>query len=191
MKEIKDTKERILDRALYLFGKNSTFNVPVRTIIKEANVNISAINYYFGTKDNMILKVKEFYADNIYKAYEALDNEELSLKERILECANDIMEYSIRYPGVLIMNKMALESEEKDEFDIKIIENLDIVNKKLNSVIIELTSEEDFIIKKSMFMSSILYPLISDSYDSVGDEIKNSKEKRIEYIESVINILFK
>jgi len=191
MREIKDTKERILDRALYLFGKNSTFNVPVRTIIKEANVNISAINYYFGTKDNMILKVKEFYADNIYKAYEALDNEELSLKERILECANDIMEYSIRYPGVLIMNKMALESEEKDEFDIKIIENLDIVNKKLNSVIIELTSEEDFIIKKSMFMSSILYPLISDSYDSVGDEIKNSKEKRIEYIESVINILFK
>ena len=172
MREIKDTKERILDRALYLFGKNSTFNVPVRTIIKEANVNISAINYYFGTKDNMILKVKEFYADNIYKAYEALDNEELSLKERILECANDIMEYSVRYPGVLIMNKIALESEEKDEFDIKIIENLDIVNKKLNSVIIELTSEEDFIIKKSMFMSSILYPLINDSYDSVGDEIK-------------------
>lgn len=191
MREIKDTKERILDRALYLFGKNSTFNVPVRTIIKEANVNISAINYYFGTKDNMILKVKEFYADNIYKAYEALDNEELSLKERIQECANDIMEYSIRYPGVLIMNKMALESEVKDEFDIKIIENLDIVNKKLNSIIIELTSEEDLVIKKSMFMSSILYPLISDSYDSIGDEIKNSKEKRIEYIKSVINILFK
>lgn len=191
MREIKDTKERILDRALYLFGKNSTFNVPVRTIIKEANVNISAINYYFGTKDNMILKVKEFYADNICKAYEALENEELSLKERILECANDIMEYSIRYPGVLIMNKMALESEEKDEFDIKIIENLDIVNKKLNSIIIELTNEEDLVIKKSMFMSSILYPLISDSYDNIGDEIKNSKEKRIEYIRSVINILFK
>lgn len=192
MRELRDVKDRILDRALYLFGKNSSFNVPVRTIIKEANVNIGAVNYYFGNKENMILKVKEFYVNNIFKAYEALDNERLSAKEKIIECSKEIVEYSIRYPGILIMNKKALDSELKDEFDIRIIESLTIVNKKLDNVFRELIEdEEELIIKKSMFMSSILYPFRNDSYDNFSNQIKSSEEKRIQYIESVINILLK
>ena len=46
MKELKSVEERILDRTLYLIGKQGSVHVPVRTIVKEADVNIGAINYY-------------------------------------------------------------------------------------------------------------------------------------------------
>ena len=45
MRELKGIEEKILDKALYLFGKNGTTNVPIRSIVKEAEVNVSAINY--------------------------------------------------------------------------------------------------------------------------------------------------
>ena len=94
MKELKGIEEKILDRALYLFGKNGSTNVSIRTIVKEAEVNVSAINYYFGSKDNMLKYVKQFYIDNITQAYSPLDYEELSNEERLIRCANEIIEYS-------------------------------------------------------------------------------------------------
>lgn len=131
MKELKGIEEKILDRALYLFGKNGSTNVSIRKIVKEAEVNVSAINYYFGSKDNMLKYVKQFYIDNITQAYSPLDDEELSNEERLIRCANEIIEYSLRYPGVLVMNKEATDSKEKDEMDVKIIETTEEENRKL------------------------------------------------------------
>ena len=51
MCELTSVEQNILDKALYLIGKNSSFNVLIRAIAKEAGVNVSAISYYFGTKD--------------------------------------------------------------------------------------------------------------------------------------------
>lgn len=191
MEDIKAVKDRILDRSLYLFGKNSSFNVPIRTITKEANANIGAVNYYFGNKENMILKVKEFYVDNIFKAYEDLYNESLSEKEKIFECSKKIIEYSIRYPGVLIMNEKAITSINKDEMDIRIIESTKIANEKLDSIFKILIKEEREIeIKKSILLSSIIHPFTNYTYDKFNEEIKNSEEKRVKYIKGVIDILF-
>lgn len=73
MRELTSIQEKILNKALYLIGKNASFNVPIRAIAKEANVkeanvnvnvNVSAINYYFRTKEEMIKHVKEFYLAN-------------------------------------------------------------------------------------------------------------------------------
>ncbi|WP_198536644.1 TetR family transcriptional regulator [Paenibacillus sp. DMB5] len=64
MRELKNIEERILDRALYLMGKNKSCNIAIRAIAKEANVNVSAINYYFRSKDEMLKLVKEFYIEN-------------------------------------------------------------------------------------------------------------------------------
>ena len=122
MRELKGIEENILDRALYLFGKNGTTNVPIRSIVREAEVNVSAINYYFGSKDNMLNYVKEFYLENITQAYAALYDSSLSDEEKIIKCSNEIIEYSLRYPGVLVMNKEASSAKEKSEMDLKIIE---------------------------------------------------------------------
>lgn len=193
MKELKSVEEKILDSALYLFGKNGSTKVSVRDIIKEAGVNIGAINYYFGTKENMLLHVKEFYIDNINKAYSPLYNEELEDEEKLIECANEIIEYSLRYPGVLVMNKEALYADKKDEMDIKIIESMKAVNEKLDNVLknVVCSEDEEFKFNKTIFLSSIVYPFIDETEEIFDKEIKENKDKRIEYIKYIIKSIKK
>ncbi|WP_066889453.1 TetR/AcrR family transcriptional regulator [Clostridium nigeriense] len=190
MRELKGIEEKILDRALYLFGKNGTTNVPIRTIVREAEVNVSAINYYFGSKDKMLKYVKEFYLENISQAYAALYKNDLSDEEKVIECANEIIEYSLRYPGVLIMTKEALTSKEKDDIDIKIIENLKAKNKQLDIILKKVinSNDEEYIYKKMIFISSITYPTANEEFIFENDIIKN-KEKRKKYIISLIRLL--
>ena len=190
MRELKGIEEKILDRALYLFGKNGTTNVPIRTIVKEAEVNVSAINYYFGSKDRMLKYVKEFYLENISQAYAALYNENLSDEEKIIECTNEIIEYSLRYPGVLIMSKEAIASKEKDDIDVKIIKNLKEKSNKLDCILKKVinSNDEDFIYKKMIFISSITYPTADEEF-IFENNIINNKEKRIKYIIKLIEIL--
>lgn len=191
MKELKGIEEKILDRALYLFGKNGSTNVSIRTIVKEAEVNVSAINYYFGSKDNMLNYVKQFYIDNITQAYLPLYDEALSNEERIIKCANEIIEYSLRYPGVLVMNKEASNSKEKDEMDIKIIETTREANKKLDSILKDVLNceNEEVKYKRAIFISSIIYPFMDESYEFFDKEISVNIESRIDYIKYIVKML--
>ena len=51
------TREKILNVAEGLFAEKGFESVSVREIIKEAEVNISAVNYHFGSKDDLIFEV--------------------------------------------------------------------------------------------------------------------------------------
>jgi AcrR family transcriptional regulator len=51
------TRLAILDAAERLFSLNGVEGTSVRDIIKEADVNLGAINYHFGTKDRLALEV--------------------------------------------------------------------------------------------------------------------------------------
>ena len=44
------TKEQIIDVATELFAKDGYNGTSVRDIASEANVNVAAINYHFGSK---------------------------------------------------------------------------------------------------------------------------------------------
>lgn len=191
MRELKSVEEKILDRALYLFGKNGSTNVPIRTISKEANVNVSAINYYFGSKDEMIRTVQAFYIENTIAAYLPLDNDELNDEEKLVLCLNEIMEYSLRYPGVLVILKEAVNAEEKDEMANKIIDITANMNNKLDEVLIRVfkASEKDFQYKRAIVLSSILYPTNDDNIELFDKGILENKIERINYIKYILKIL--
>jgi AcrR family transcriptional regulator len=59
MKRKVDTKSRILDAAEDLFGERGLDRVSIRDITVKARVNLAAINYHFGTKDDLIVAVFE------------------------------------------------------------------------------------------------------------------------------------
>lgn len=52
-----DAKERILDVSEKLFADGSYDSVSVRTVTTEADVNLSAVNYYFGSKQGLFQEV--------------------------------------------------------------------------------------------------------------------------------------
>jgi len=52
-----DARERILDVSEKLFANGSYASVSVRTVTAEAGVNLSAVNYYFGSKQGLFQAV--------------------------------------------------------------------------------------------------------------------------------------
>jgi AcrR family transcriptional regulator len=57
VKEQKDTKERILDAAERLFADRGFAATSTRNITSEAEVNLAAVNYHFGSKEKLIRAV--------------------------------------------------------------------------------------------------------------------------------------
>lgn len=54
-----DTKERLLDAAEQLFANDGFHNASLRAITSEANANVAAVNYHFGSKDALLEAVFE------------------------------------------------------------------------------------------------------------------------------------
>lgn len=51
------THDRILDAAERLFAENGVAGTSVRAITEQAQVNVAAVNYHFGTKENLVRAV--------------------------------------------------------------------------------------------------------------------------------------
>lgn len=191
MRELTGMQEKILDKALYLIGKNASFDIPVRAIAREAQVNVSAINYYFRTKNEMMRYVKEFYINNTIAAYAALDDESCSDEEKVIIVANEIMEYTIKYPGVLIILREAIKNQHADELDARIVEITESLNRKLYDTLSRVlkTDEANAQYGNMVFLSSITYPIMNREITHFEESIINSKEERLKYIAYILDRL--
>jgi AcrR family transcriptional regulator len=57
MSGVLETKDRILNVAEELFGEEGVDRVSVRDVTERAGVNVAAINYHFGSKEELIAAV--------------------------------------------------------------------------------------------------------------------------------------
>lgn len=160
MRELNTMKEKILDRTLYLIGKSGTMDVPVRAIVKEAGVNLGAINYYFDTKENLMDYVKEYYIDIIQGTIAHLVENHRTPEEKLLGYGHDIMEYSLRYPGLQVLVRNAVEHQEEDPLYKEIGLALGRMNRELDQVLKAYLSvgEEAYTLRKIIFFSSLIHP---------------------------------
>ena len=76
MKELKDTRSRILDTAEELFSEQGFDRVSIRDITKKARVNLAAINYHFGSKEELFEAV-------LTRRLDPMNQERIELLERI------------------------------------------------------------------------------------------------------------
>ena len=191
MRELTSVEQHILDRALYLIAKSGSFNVTIRAIAKEADVNVSAINYYFRTKDEMLRLVKEFYIGNTIAAYKPLDNHKYTDQEKIINCSNEIIEYTLKYPGILTILKEANKDKETDPTSEKIVSLTASMNEKLDTILslVLNTSGEDYDYKRMIFLSSILHPAADLGISKSTPTIIGNKAQRIKYITYVLETL--
>lgn len=64
-----NTKDQILKIAAELFAKKGFSKTSVREICKEAGVNVASINYHFGNKENLYVKVLTYWKDIAFEKY--------------------------------------------------------------------------------------------------------------------------
>ncbi|WP_312654525.1 TetR/AcrR family transcriptional regulator [Proteiniclasticum sp.] len=193
MRELKSIEEKILDRTLYLIGKTGSVNVSVRAIVHEAGVNIGAINYYFGTKENMLNHVKQFYVENTMSTIAYLEDETMNDEDKLVSYGCEIMEYCIRFPGVSALIKDAQARMETDEMSRKIIQALSRMYSKLDEVLQRYLQEgnSQFEMKKMIYISSIVYPTERYSPSSETYGYLDTESKRREYIRMLVKLIYK
>ena len=66
------TKERILGAAEELFAQHGFAGTSLRQVTSRADVNIAAVNYHFGSKENLVNEVFRRRMDEMNRALAAL-----------------------------------------------------------------------------------------------------------------------
>ena len=85
-----DTKEQIINVAERLFGEKGFAGTSLRNVIREAEVNIAAVHYHFGSKEELFIAVvrrtaQQIVASQLEKLAEYENLEEPPSLENILE----------------------------------------------------------------------------------------------------------
>jgi AcrR family transcriptional regulator len=82
-KQKKEAKQRIFDAAVSLFARKGYSAVGIRTIAKEADVNISMIDYYYGGKIGILKAIVNDCYEKYYQALLHFDPEKLTAEENV------------------------------------------------------------------------------------------------------------
>lgn len=69
-----DSKERILQTGIILFARNGFAETGMRELAAKAEVNLSMVNYFFGSKKGLLKEI----LDNFFSGYLAIARDELA-----------------------------------------------------------------------------------------------------------------
>ncbi|WP_394841213.1 TetR/AcrR family transcriptional regulator [Pendulispora brunnea] len=112
-----DVRERIIKATIVCIERNGIEATGVRDIAQEAGVNGAAINYYFGSKDNLLAITLEGTLDEAFS--NVLDDFDKLAQEghgprRILELLfEDLMQYNLHFPRIAYAHMHEALSEQR------------------------------------------------------------------------------
>lgn len=192
--EVLDTRTKILQTTIDIVGLKG--EVTIREITEKAGVNVAAINYHFGNKNNLLKEVEIYYSDLLYNSQEKiLKDETATPREILLNWAHSLLNFMFSYPALigLIVN---LTTEDKS-YNPVLIQKI-YLNKEIQVMVEEIIKESTGIdnpklinYKYLQLFSGILGPvvnrLVSQTFDETPSSMDfNSREELDEYIKLLI-----
>lgn len=97
-----DTKKQILNVAQRLFAENGFAGTSLRSIIREAGVNLSAVHYHFGSKEELYVAVVARIAKPVVKG--ELERLAKLQAEKYNPSVEDILEAFLTPPLQVVLN---------------------------------------------------------------------------------------
>jgi TetR/AcrR family transcriptional regulator, regulator of cefoperazone and chloramphenicol sensitivity len=95
------TKQLILQTTLQLLETQGLTNVNIRKIAAQAGVNIAAVNYHFGSKDQVIYEALEILRNNFEAAFCHLRSSQKPPRERLVGFMTAYCETVFTYPNLV------------------------------------------------------------------------------------------
>ena len=190
MKEEKEsTKEKILFSTLQVIENEGINAVTIRKIAQFAEVNVAAVNYHFGGKEELLEQAMEFSLYNAFKdPLREIEQNKLDVKAAIYFLLHDWFEGMIKYPGIskAQLFKPFISNNYESLFVVKLNNFLEsfIAKLKDNGEIID---EHKFRLTIVQIISAIIMPGIMPNL--FGQFFKTDltiKENREEYIQFLI-----
>lgn len=185
-------RERILDVTVEIIANEGIQNVTIRKIASLADVNVAAINYYFGSKDSMINEAIKCMTGKLLDSYSHLSNTELSAEMRLRQFVRSYADTLHEYPDIFknYINQGINNGGLCPEY-IEFIKTEGSL--KLKTVLKEATHiEDDDMLHMKIFqmISSLEFPIL------LGDQLKgfshfdySDRNKRYDYLELILKAL--
>lgn len=189
------TREKILHATLELIDNEGIENVTIRKITVAADVNIAAVNYYFGSKENVINEALKELMSKLNGTFKQLDDAALSPECRLRNFLRSYADATLAYPDVFKnFIKQLIVHYNDNQAHVDYIEFLQTTGwKKLQELLRESTQIEDDAIlamKVVQLFSALEFPIL------LGIQMQNfpnfdyyNKQYRDQYVELLLKSL--
>ncbi len=102
MEDKSDTRKKIILAAIDILNSEGIGGITTRSIALKAGVNSASVNYYYGSKENLIDHALSMTLEHVFSDWMMiLEIEELDLPVRIYCLLDFTMEGVLRYPGIV------------------------------------------------------------------------------------------
>jgi AcrR family transcriptional regulator len=198
MHRLNNKRDVILDATLDIMAKNNTTDITIREIAKQADINVAAINYYFKSKEQLLLEVQRLFNMNYIDAFSVLSDNTLTSEQKLKEWLNKAINYALKYPGILVVMrdkyneiKHSVYNNLKKDITYKLNQLQEIFQDvfKLNPGNDENKNNDENDVEKYfiMFLSSTLASFFFGNWIEVITKINTDEENHKEYIDFVFN----
>ena len=158
----KTTRGSILNATLELIKTEGLDNVTSRKIASCAAVNLALINYYFGSKENLVNESLQMLLADFQEHFLILDDFTLPPKQRLKTFLNQYAASVCRFPELVreLLGKGELSFDSHKEY-VKYMKTLGV--SKIELTIREITGEEDPDKLRIMLMhihSAVFFPIM-------------------------------
>ena len=168
-KKLTDKGERVREKMVVvtaqILREEGFKKTTVRRICKEANVNIAAIRYYFGSKEELIGLALEYMMGNLETIAQTLEDTRLSPRERLKAYILAYFALAEKHPALFRSITRPSSDAAQDTYFVYLTFLYDQIWTKFLHIVGELsglTDERDIELKSIQLLAAIEFPLILD-----------------------------
>jgi AcrR family transcriptional regulator len=156
-----EAKERIIKAVLKIIGQKGAVKFTVREIAKVADVNLSAVNYYFRSTRNLLNEVEIYFAEKVQGISKILSEDNSDPRNALISWSKAMMELLSKNTGILwiIANKI-IQKGNPGIFIEKLFEGNNSILKKLISELTNNANDQFITFKIMQLISDISFPVI-------------------------------
>ncbi len=187
--EILTTKDKILEATLEIISNEGFQNVTVRKIAVRAGVNVAAINYHFGSKDNVINEALEYLMVQARDIFKCLKNHRETPEQRLKNLIEKLARNFSKYPDQIkyLIYQSIYEQANPNKFQEYLkTEGIDLIKTTIQQI---RPAEDDAALKMRILQlfSCLAFPVLlgNRTLEVFGVELDEPK-KRSSYIELLI-----
>ena len=194
-KKLTDKGERVREKMIVvtaqILREQGFKKTTVRRIAQEAHVNIAAIRYYFGSKEELIGLALEYMMGNLENIVACLDDPRLSARDRLRNYIRAYFALAEKHPALFRSITRPSSDAAQDTYFVYLTFLYDQVWTKFLKNVRELsglTDERDIEIKSMQLLAAIEFPLILDG-NKAGFFIANAYDEPslLRYIDLLID----
>ena len=89
----------ILEKAVEIYNQKG--EIVIRELAQAAGINVASVNYYFGSKENLMAEVEKYLIAAINDLIAPIEKEELPGREKLKKVLYALTEYFVKNPGTI------------------------------------------------------------------------------------------